>query len=252
MRRLFLGLEPVLPSLEHPQGRCLKESDRHLTLAFLGNKEENEVIQLLQSSLQPPFKISPLARADRIVFLSNVAALEVLFLTQLQQITRLKQHLMTLFSLEDPRPWMPHITLCKEPMDKRSWQELNISLPCTFKALHLYESLGNSQYHTLWSMHIPPAFQSISHTADYAFIIYGYGFSSLYLHACFAICVEFPMLFPTVKPCEYHNLDEVIDGLNHWIALYDIGHGSPIKAVSYHGAAHDHQGVLVWEMILDV
>lgn len=41
MKRLFFGLEPFLPALELPSSRLLQEKDRHLTLVFLGNKEES-------------------------------------------------------------------------------------------------------------------------------------------------------------------------------------------------------------------
>jgi 2'-5' RNA ligase len=252
MKRLFFGLEPFLPALELPSGRLLQEKDRHLTLVFLGNKEESQLIEYLEKHFRNPLTFSPLARCDEIIFLSSVAALKVDFLTQQPALEALKNSLTQAFFIEDNRRWLPHITLCKEPMDQRAWKELNFDIPCVFKAFHLYESLGHSTYKSLWSSPIPSIFQEITHTADYAFKIYGYSFMDLFVHAAFAICITFPMIFTLPQPRECSRLDDVIDHLNAWISQVDIIKGSPIKAVSYHAHLNNFNGVFVWEMILDV
>jgi hypothetical protein len=61
MKRLFFGLEPILPSLDLQQGRLLQEKDRHHTLVFLGNKEANKVIDYLNNFFTNPLLFSPLA-----------------------------------------------------------------------------------------------------------------------------------------------------------------------------------------------
>ena len=252
MKRLFFGLEPILPSLDLPKGRLLQEKDRHLTLVFLGNKEQTKVLDYLQKHFTNPFSFSPLARSDSLVFLSSVAALNIHFLTQKDPLIELKNTVSQAFNIEDPREWISHITLCREPMEKRSWEEYNLDIPCLFKAFHLYESLGHSSYKPLWSSPIPPVYRQLPHTADYAFEIYGFDFTGLFIHACYAISLEFPLLFSMMQPFECNSLDDVIDRLNAWISRVDIEKGSPIKAVSHHAKLNHHQGKLIWEMILDV
>ena len=252
MKRLFFGLEPILPSLDLPQGRLLQEKDRHHTLVFLGNKEANKVIDYLNNFFKNPLLFSPLATAQNLIFLSSVAALEIEFISKKDTLLSLKDKLKVAFDMQDPHPWLPHITLCRAPMDKRHWQEMNIHIPCLFKAFHLYESLGHSTYNILWSSPINPIYKQLPHTADYAFEIYALDYAGLYLHACYAISLEFPSLFSMLQPFNCTCLDEVIDRLNDWIARVDIIKGSPIKAVSHHAKLNHHQGVIIWEMILDV
>jgi len=120
--------------------------------------------------------------------------------------------------------------------------------------LTLYESVGNLTYKPIWSHPIAAPFEEFDHTADIAFTVRGETMAQLLLHAATALAFRVPALLPllpTLPPAV--TLEDSVAALNTIIATVDAASGCPLKAVSYHGdITTDADGVLSWEMIVDV
>ena len=72
MKRLFLAMEVIAPwPEEFPEGRVFLETDRHITLVFLGNCDLPLTIQILQEFPDPGFQIGLAGIFDRPVFLPD-------------------------------------------------------------------------------------------------------------------------------------------------------------------------------------
>ena len=56
---------------------------------------------------------------------------------------------------------------------KQEWLDHFTPLPFFVKAIHLYQSLGNLQYQSLWESPLLSPFEELEHTADIAFLIRG-------------------------------------------------------------------------------
>lgn len=252
MKRLFFGFEILAPWPEElPSGRILKESDRHLTLAFLGEATFDRVLTEIP---KPPFTIGLAGMFDRALFLPErtprVAAWHIqwfegeLELYQKQLVAWLKKKG---FSLKE-KGFLSHVTIARQPFAVAEWKKAFQPLPVFLGNLQLYESLGNSRYKVCWSYPILPPFEEKEHTADIAFTIRGANFSQLFLHAQLALSFHFPPLTGYISLEEVKNAEEIVEKLNQLIALVDEKEGCPFKAVSYHGKIEEQE----WEMIVDV
>jgi 2'-5' RNA ligase len=252
MSRLFFAMRAKLPFFEIPFGRSLVEKDRHLTLTFLGEKKKDEILSQMQKLPLPFNLLSPSARCDEILFLSNVVALNVKFFTDLACVLSIKRDLDSLFEIDEAQTWLPHITVARAPFDIMGYQKLKINLPALFSSFHLYESKGSLAYDPIWSFEFLEPFEIVSHTADLAFKIRGETFSDLFHSAALAICFQYPHLFKFYEKKECTNLEEVIERLNQFITLCDIEIGSQIKAVSHSSNIALENKIYTWEMILDL
>ncbi len=236
--RLFFGMEVIAPwPEEFPNGRTLLEADRHLTLAFLGDTNMPD----LQTFPNPPFSIGLAGFFDRPIFLAHVVAWNIRWLED-----RLLPYQKALSDwLNIPREFLSHVTMARQPYDRRAWKESFTPLPLYVKNIRLYESLGFSKYKILWEHPLLAPFDEMEHTADIAFRVRG----NLFLHAQLALAFHFPSMIRYFEKREIENLEEIVTVLNAMIARADSEIGCPFKAVSFHGMQNQDRE---WEMIVDV
>lgn len=148
--------------------------------------------------------------------------------------------------------WLPHLTICRNPLKPKEWLEQFRPLPCFASSLHLYESLGHSQYLSLWSYPLQPPFEEFEHTADIAFRIWGDNYHDLYVNAFTALAFKCPEMLAYWKEQTVHTMDDIVAALNRVICYTDAAVGCPFKAVSFHGNVEEVDVLLCWEMIVDV
>jgi len=264
VKRVFFGFEVAAPwPLEYPSGRILSESARHLTVAFLGNITDDAIVNALASIPLPSFSVGLSGVFDHCLFLPprhpHVTAWRmnlgedadrfVDYVTVLQNDLILKG-----LDLKQHAEFLPHVTICRSPFNPQQWKKAFFVLPCILKNLHLYESLGNMQYKSIWTHELFSPFEEIEHTADIGFTIYGESLKQLHKNATTALSFRFPELLNYQN--NNHNfasLDDIIKDLNNSVTKADADIGCPLKAVSYHGSiSSDQNAVLSWEMIIDV
>lgn len=236
--RLFFGMEVFCPWPEaFPQGRVLLESERHLTLAFLGESNMPD----LSSFPKPPFSTGLAGIFNKPVFLTHVIAWHIHWLEN--GLIEYQKQLIKWLKLKDR--FLSHVTLARKPCDEEGWQNAFQPLPLYVKNINLYESLGHSQYKIIWQYPLKAPFDEIEHTADLAFQVRG----NLFLHAQLALAFHFP---PMVRYFDFRgaaNLNEIVTSLNAIVARADSEIGCPFKAVSFHGTQTTSDE---WEMIVDV
>lgn len=263
IKRLFFGIETHAPWPAHfPKGRLLDESHRHLTLAFLGNIPYTPLREKLNQFPKISWNLGFVGYFDACLALPphhpHVIAWHAHWLENDSSASNLQKILADWlinhnYSL-DKRPWMPHVTLCRQPFDVPTWVEDFAPIPFYASSIHLYESLGNLNYIPIWSHPIKAPFEEVNHTADVAFKIRGINLEQIYRHAFIAMAFKAPELLGFFAPLSSLNhLDDVIIALNNIISRADSEVGCPMKAVSFHGeiiALEDD--LLQWEMIIDV
>jgi 2'-5' RNA ligase len=253
-KRLFFAAELTAIWPEHlPSGRILAEENRHLTLVFLGQTSPSKLLE--KTIPLPTFDIGPASYSTKWIFLpseqeARVIAAETASLGPLLAY----QHTLAQWNPSpDSRPFFPHITLARGPLDVEAWKKIPCEIPFYIRSIALMESLGHSHYQTLWSHPLLPPFAEIEHTADIAFLIRGSDFYDLFLHAQVALSFKFPSLIAYFsKEKNFPSLDTVIAALNEVIAKADLDIGVPFKAVSYHDELSYHSNHLEWKMIVDV
>lgn len=264
IKRLFLAFEvhAAWPA-EYPEGRILAESDRHLTVAFFGNVDFNAVLEALKNIPLPPFLIGLCGRFDKCLFLPTHHPHVVAWRIDLGKNGKtVNDYIFSLqmslansgFKLQLHKEFLPHVTLCRSPFKVQDWKKQFSPLPCIVKDLHLYESLGHSQYKPIWSYALIPPFEEIEHTADIAYKINGENLEQLQKHAITALSFRFPQFLNYIQEnSKVDSLEMLISNLNAFIAKADGDIGCPIKAVSYHGTVKQETNyTLSWEMIVDV
>lgn len=262
MKRLFFGLSVQAPWPPfYPEGRLIEDETRHITLAFLGNHPFDKLEKALDDFPKPDFLIGPVGRSDQILFLPEksprVVAEHVSWLVDGEKIDLYQKRVLDwLESLDYPvdrRPLLSHVTLARAPFSEESWKEAFEPLPILITGVHLYESLGNLKYQSLWELPFLAPFEEFAHTADIAFHVRGHSIHELYLHAAVGMSFHHPPFLSYLEKKEISNLDDVIRSLNAMISSCDAEQGSPFKAVSYHGTVReDENHILHWEMIVDV
>jgi RNA 2',3'-cyclic 3'-phosphodiesterase len=185
-KRLFFGFEVHAPwPSKFPKGRLLRESDRHLTIAFLGNVSWPHLKSLLPNIPLPSKKVGLVGNLDRMLFLPSrkpsVVALhgalyeEYLYLESYQKklINWLQSHGIPV-SLNSER-FLPHVTICRRPFEASEWKAFFQPLPFYLTNFHLYESRPGLVYDPLWTHPLLPPFDQES--------IYGETPEQLRLHA---------------------------------------------------------------------
>lgn len=264
-KRLFFALEVTAPWPQNlPQGRCLLERDRHLTLAFLGNTDFPKLQAALSTFPTPPFAIGLTGIFDSCLLLPerqpHVVAWHVdwwdnsLILNQ-YQVELIHWLARCGISCDTKRQsFLPHVTLCRQPFNGKEWMQAFHPLPMAISQIHLYESLGHSHYQSIWSFPILAPFSEIEHTADIAFHIRGHTFNDLHIHAQIALAFKSPSLLPYLSPMSapIENIEEIIIDLNMRIGKADAEIGSPFKAISFHDKMQKKDNLFIWEMIVDV
>ncbi len=239
----------------------IPEDTRHLTLAFLGEVSYSKLKAILPSIPRPSFEIGPAGIAKELIFLpkqrGRVVALSVDWLDPETRLNTYQQELSEWLQNHgyplDKRPFFPHLTIARAPFDKEQWEEQFAPLPFFIKAIHLYQSLGNLEYQSLWEIPFLPPFEEFEHTADIAFLIRGDCMQQLHQHAQLALAFKYPPLIKFYSSHLQNSLDEIIIALNELVAKADTEFGCPFKAVSFHGSIKSEKNnMLSWEMIVDV
>lgn len=266
IKRLFFGIEAHAPwPSEYPRGRIIDSTHRHMTLAFLGNVDDNKVFNLLSELPRPTFKVGMTGTFDHPLFLPSlprpprVVAWHVQLENTSESLQNYQQTIVSFLQQNDfeidSRPFLPHVTISRAPFYPREWKHAFVQLPCFFKNIILYESIGHLQYEPRWSHALITPFEEIEHTADIAFRIYGESVQQLFRHAQTALAFRFPQLityFPEGTP-EMQTVYDIVFALNEIVCKADAEMGCPFKAVSFHGDLHQEpEGTLSWEMIVDV
>lgn len=265
-RTLFYGLEVSAPwPSSYPKARLIPEESRHQTLVFLGPLPEERRAALLEFPLRISLEM-PLAPAgyfDSILFLPErgesprVVAFHPRILSSsrglLSLASRLQEELALRGCAPEKRPFLPHISVARAPFSQEDWQASFTPLPFLFTALHLYESVGELQYHPLTTVPLMAPFEEIEHTADVAFIVRGSDLKQLALHAQLALAFLFPPALEMFDETpEVKELVDLVQLLNKKIFAIDRKFGSPFKAVSHAGHLREEKGIFSWEMIVDV
>lgn len=190
---------------------------------------------------KPAFSVGLAAVFDRPLFLSHVVAWHVDWLEE--GLVAYQKKLIEHLHLEDR--FLSHVTIARKPCDEPAWKKAFFPLPLYVKNLHLYESLGNSHYKSVWEHAIQAPFEEIEHTADLAFLVRPPHF----LHAQLALAFYFPAFIRYLDHRKVEGLEAVVQALNAMIAKVDGEIGCPLKAISFHGVETRSEE---WEMIVDV
>lgn len=262
IKRLFFGLE-VEAAWNHPlpEGRILKEENRHVTLVFLGDRSLSGLLEDLKDFPDEGSRLGLAGKCNHLLFLPkrgpHVVAAEVDWLDP-QEFLQIHQGLTSWLSEHghavESRELLAHVTMARTPFHAKEWKEAFTPFPLITKSLHLYESLGNLNYKPVWSLPFLPPIEEIEHTADIAYRIRAQNIPQLFLHAQIALAFKFPAMLPHFSDgTGVQNLDDVIIHLNGVVSRADAEVGCPFKAVSFHGKIiKDKDGFLLWEMIVDV
>lgn len=261
--RLFFGFEIHAPWPEVlPPGRHLAPEARHITLAFLGEVDKESLLPYLDTIPKPPQEIGWQGHFSQTEFYPprhpHVAAWGMQWHAKEDELHHYQKQLSAWlkelgFILKEGHPFNPHVTLCRSPFDQKEWREAFEPLPFYTGALNLYQSLGNSNYKSLWKIPVHPPFIEIEHTADIAYHIFGETEKDLFHSARLALSFKVPSLVNEPLPLfPVDTLDQAIKGLNWQIAQLDQKQFTPFKAVSYHGQVEKKGLLTMWEMIVDV
>lgn len=260
-KRLFFGaqVEAAWPQ-ELPEGRIIPEETRHITLAFLGQIGFLALERLLHETPLPLFCLGIGGIGAEFLFLPKeehrVVALNINWLEDPHPLFAFQKNLsewleQSGYTLKK-HAFFPHITIARAPFSTEEWKQHFEPTPFFISAIHLYESLGNLDYRSLWNCALIPPFTELEHTADIAFEIRGESIKQLFINAQLALFFKFPPLTQIYTPSAVISLDEIIIELNRMIALADEEFGCPFKAVSFHGKISERGRLLIWEMIVDV
>jgi len=264
-KRVFFAFEVKAPWHDQlPDGRILSESDRHLTLAFLGDIHFPSLERILSSFPKPPFKVGMVGQFNKCLFLPpkrpNVVAWHIDWfdkgdgpaIFQQKVIQWLQQHGFS--ENHSKQHFLPHVTIARRPFQISEWKQIFHPLPVMITNIHLYESLPGLTYRPCWTYCLKPPFEEIEHTADIAFLIRGENLLQLHYHALTALTFLSPLLLSYLpRKTKIKNLDDLIIDLNALITEGDIEKGVPLKAVSFHGEIIEEEDhTLLWEMIVDV
>jgi len=261
-KRLFFGFEVAAPWPESfPPGRVLLEKDRHLTIAFLGDADLEQMTEALASFPGLPYKIGLAGVFDRPIFLPHqsphVAAWSIRWLEGEGILSTFQKEFFAwlkgkgMAPKESRKDFLPHVTLARSPFAIREWKEAFEKRPLYISHFCLYESLGSSRYEVKWTCPALAPFEEKEHTADIAYLVRGLSMREIHCHAQLALSFRFPPLVNYFSFERKETLDEIIESLNQVIGRADEAIGCPFKAASYSGKVIERQ-VLEWEMIIDV
>ncbi|MBN2480072.1 MAG: hypothetical protein JXA94_07575 [Parachlamydiales bacterium] len=264
-KRLFFAFDICAFWIDFPkENKIIQEQNRHITLLFLGENNIEDVIQYLNEISKLPSIIGPICEFDKLLFLPEkhprLVAFNVNFLEKEKEMENFQKRLVSFFKEKDFEikhrdNFKAHITVCRNSFNIENWKNSFRKAPLYIKSFNLFESLGNSEYRSLWNKDFLAPFEEIRHTADIAFIIKGENFLDLLFHAFIALSFNSLDFFKykDLLLKEVKNIDDVIINLNEIITQAEIdGIHLPFKAVSFHSDIFEKDKILNWEMIVDV
>lgn len=262
--RIFFALDVISPWKElEPPGRYIDKHLRHITLLFIGEVKEEDTSKLVSSMILPNIYVGPCGIFDKVVALPfnhpNVVSYRAHLLDRLKDLQKYKTDLVSyvesngILLKEGLKKFLPHVSLCRRPFSISDWKKKFSKLPFYISTLHLYESIGNSKYKSLWSYEFISPFIEVGHTGDIAFHIRGENFYQLFVNGFIALCFTSENLVNYfIENESIENIDDVIISLNKIITALDTDVGSPFKAVSFQSNVQHMDNYLEWEMIVDV
>jgi len=264
-KRLFVGAEVQAPwPIDLPQsGRLLDPWHRHMTLAFLGKQSVNPILEILKEFPSDQLKVGIAGQFTKVLFFPSeknrrVICWDVELFEKEKRFCAFRDRLCKVLSFHkievDAKKFHPHVTMARGHFDPEEWKNCFKPLPMVISSIHLYESLGNSHYQSLWEYPMKPPFEEIKHTTDNAFLIRGNTPDEVHLHAQIALCFPFPQILPYIEVGSLNSdLDDIVIHLNELVTKVDQEIGCPFKAVSFHGEVKQNgEGIFEWEMIIDV
>lgn len=263
-KRVFFGFEIQALWLDLPkEKKIISENNRHITLLFLGENDINQINNFLKDLPKSDFEIGLVGYFNKCLFLPpkdpRLVAYQADFFEKNYLIERFQKDLFDFFKnrnfpLKQNNNFLPHVTICRNNFNLQSWKNSFKYLPLYIKSFNFYESLGNSEYNTLWKRDYINPFEEIPHTADIAFNIKGKTFSDLLYNSFIALSfksIDFLLYYKELKPVE--SIDDVIINLNEIVTKAEIdGIFVPFKAISFHSKIEKTNDILNWEMIVDV
>ncbi len=262
-KRLFFGFDVKSTWIEKDfPGKIIPMDQRHITLAYLGDSDFSLLETKLESLCLPSFLVGKTGYFDKCLFLPEKQPHAVAYHVQWldgEEVAGYQKSLVQMLNkngfwvMNGTKQFLPHVTVCRHPKNTQSWEKAFRKLPMMFTRLHLYESLGNSQYKSLWNRSFYPPFEEIDHTGDLAFLVHGASFTEIFANAQIALAFEYSYMLDFYMKKNCSSIEEVMINLNELIRQVDIHRSCPFKAVSLHGKVEkDERDLLHWEMIVDV
>ncbi len=263
-KRVFFGFEIEVFWIELPkEKKIISENNRHITLLFLGKNDVNEINKYLNELPSCNFEIGPVGYFNKCLFLPpkhpRLIAYQADFFEKNKFIRDFQKKLFDFFKkknflVKQNNNFLPHVTICRNDFDKQVWKNSFKFLPLFIKSFNFYESLGSSEYKTLWKKDFIEPFEEIKHTADIAFIVKGKNYTDLLFNSFIALSfksLDFLLYYKELK--EVNSIDDVIINLNDIVTKAEIdGLYIPFKAISFHANIEKKDDILNWEMIVDV
>ena len=204
-KRVFFAFEAFSPWPQNlPEGRKLESTDRHLTIAFLGNIHYPSLEKILSNTPLPKIKVGIVGKFDRCLFLPpkrpNVVAWHVKWFDEEYDLGIYQKEMADWlgdngFSVRiNPKGFLPHATLSRRPFKYHEWREAFQVIPVVIKDIHLYESVGKLRYKPLWSHHLLAPFDITKTDTEYRLVIRGENLTQLFHHCLTAIAFQYPYI----------------------------------------------------------
>lgn len=214
-RRVFFGFDAVAPWPDPlPAGRVLRPQDRHVTLAFMGMVEVDSLLKLMPYCPKPP-PMGAVGAYTECLFLPpkkpRGVAWKLDWWTQKDALYEYQRALTEWLIDCDYAPhstkrgWLPHTTIARGDYSDTQWRQDFRPLPVITTHLHLFESLGHSQYDPLWSL---PLQRPFTRTANLEWQVTGKTLADVYLGAHAALCFDDTRLMPFKNQAIPHTPDE--------------------------------------------
>lgn len=180
LKRLFFGFNILSTWPDNiPKGRIIRETDRHMTVAFLGNIEFEQLEIILKDIPKPtsPYGFSGIF--DKVEFLPhkhpNVVAWHADLRCDLPWVENYYKILNAWLNEKGMATtthnhFLPHVTLARKPFNCHDWCTQFRESVFISTALNLYESMGGLIYKPIWTHPLLAPFEKIS---DREFIVRG-------------------------------------------------------------------------------
>lgn len=132
-KRLFYAFSVEAPwPNSFPKARLLRSCDRHLTVAFLGNVEDSDVLTHIPV---PQLEIGIAGMFDRALFFTNVASWHAECFESIRKLEQYSKELISWLEAKGyqpanpERPFLPHVTIGRKPFNVSEWKKAFTPLP---------------------------------------------------------------------------------------------------------------------------